>query len=237
MKTTKKETFKYAWRRLIFYIYFFALIVYVQKYPALLEGVLTWGHVILVLWFELNLALEHNGLLVRILHPFCFISAFLDATFVVCLLIFPEDQWIATRSDFFKVSWTTTWIMVIWINLLPAFLVTMDLYLHRGTLIQRHNLVLPAVGHAQTSRVALQIIWIALCCPMLYSLWFLLGLTDIDVSSIKPDQYWLIVPLFVFIDIVISIILVLVLRKPSISQIQSLLSARDFDNYGHADLT
>jgi hypothetical protein len=83
-----KEKLKFAWRRLIFYVFFTFYAFYIVNFPEEVTSLSLLIWTMHILWFELDVSNRRNTTLVQLLHAFSFCGAFVQATLIVMLIAF-----------------------------------------------------------------------------------------------------------------------------------------------------
>jgi len=213
-----KEIWKYAWRRAVFYVALLGLVAYISQFPRQLEGIFTWIWIANVLWFELDVTSTRNNVLIQLLHGFSFIGSFLGAI-LLCLVLLYLPNYVLTRPDSAgSSSPIMAWLLTAWINFSPPLWATIDLYLHRSDLIQRHKLTLPPARDRplKIARVVVQTTWLFLCFPLLTGIWLVLNSGKYQHEQIRDtilENQSVFLPSLIISNFVIALVMLLVLRK------------------------
>jgi len=209
-----KETWKNAWRRFVFYVFFFALLVYLRHFPAELQTFYTWIWVINILWYDLDLTVAKSNFLVRLLHAPAIVGSFASSVSVGLQLQY-DSSFLSNRIQAAGHNRTMAWFLITWMNFLPPVWHMLDLYLHREDLIERHNLriPLPALRPLKIFRITFQILWNLTSTPILGAVWILfLGSTD-SLFFFAPDLSALFFSVNSICNVVVVIVLVYVVRR------------------------
>jgi len=133
-----KETFKFIWRRLVFYLGLFSLLVYIKLLPRQMDEIYCWLWLITILWFELDVTLPKNRYFVQILHGISFSAAFVSTVGMIMISVMTSD-FIVALTTVIRNTTQMTWIILGWIVFLQPIWFVLDLFLHRDDYILRHK--------------------------------------------------------------------------------------------------
>jgi len=180
-----KETWKYAWRRIVYYVFFFGLLVYLRHASSEIENFSTWIWIVNILWFDIDVKSEKNMFLVRLIHGMSFTGSFMSAIMAMLMLILDKD-YISERTDMDGGPYVA-WLILVWMNFLPPVWVVIDLYLHREDILKCHNIRIPpnTARLGKICRLVLQVFWILVSSPVLGAIWIL--------SNCPPDSFKLLI--------------------------------------------
>jgi len=215
-----KESWKYAWRRTVFYIDLLGLIGYISQFPLQLTGIFTWVWIANILWFELDLTSVRSNILVQFLHGFSFIGSYLGMFLMILVIICGSDFVHSLPDSDGTSSPVLAWILTTWVNFSPPLIVTIDLYLHRNDLIQRHRLNLPSRPYRpkKLARVLVQTVWLFLCSPLIGAIWYFMNIPPGTTEKVK-EIFWenqtVFIPVLIISNFLLAFMLLLSVRKVS----------------------
>jgi len=187
-----KETFKFIWRRLVFYLGLISLIIYIKLYPQQMDEPYCWLWLVTILWYELDVTQSKNSFLIQALNGICFSSSFVSTIGVIILCV-RHGTFISDLNNMLGASLVRTWVIIAWISFLQPLWSILDIFLHRDDYILRHRFSLrPSRNVFKYIRRSLLVLWWFLSLPILILIWYFVS-SDSALKSLLNSSSGLII--------------------------------------------